>query len=145
MDGIEIVAPGLNIQEQDKQAVVHLATELDGCWNKHDAGAFADLFETEADFRWHTGSWVRGKAAIEDFWRTQVFPGLPESMRHVVVTRRIRFVTENVAIGDGTIRVVDIGEGQERVHLETECTVLVVKKDARWYISAARLATLAPE
>ena len=144
MDSVEIIATGLNIQEQDKQAVLQLATELDRCWNKRDAGAFSDLFETDGDFRWHTGSWVKGKAAIEDFWGQQVFPGIPESVRHEVVAKCIRFVTENVAIGDGIIRVVDTGGGQERVHLETECTVLVVKRNARWYISAARLAVLSP-
>jgi hypothetical protein len=45
MDGIEVVTTGFNIQEQDKEAVLQLATELDRCWNKRDACAFADLFE----------------------------------------------------------------------------------------------------
>jgi uncharacterized protein (TIGR02246 family) len=145
MDNIEIGATGLIIQEQDKRSVLQLATELDRRWNERDAGAFADLFETDGDFRFHTGTWIKGKASIEDFWRRQVFPGLPEGMRHVVVTKRVRFVTDNVAIGDGTLRLVDVGEGQERVHLETEGTLLAVKKNARWYISAIRLTTLAPE
>lgn len=145
MDNIEIGATGLIIQEQDKRSVLQLATELDRRWNERDAGAFADLFETDGDFRFHTGVWIKGKASIEDFWRRQVFPGLPGGMRHVVVTKRVRFVTDNVAIGDGTLRLVDVGEGQERVHLETEGTLLAVKKNARWYISAIRLTTLAPE
>jgi uncharacterized protein (TIGR02246 family) len=145
MDNIEIVAIGLIIPEQDKQSVLQLATELDRRWNERDAGAFADLFETDGDFRFHTGYWIKGKASIEDFWRQQVFPGLPEGRRHVVIAKRVRFVMDNVAIGDGTIRVVDLMEGQERVHLETDVTVLVVKKDGRWYISAVRLTALAPE
>ncbi len=145
MDNIEIVATGLNIQEQDKQSVLQLATELDRRWNERDAGAFADLFETDGDFRFHTGYWIKGKISIEDFWKRQVFPGLPEGMRHVVVTKRVRFVTGNVAIGDGTLRLVDVGEGQERVHLETEGTLLAMKKNARWYISAIRLTALASE
>jgi hypothetical protein len=63
----------------------------------------------------------------------------------VVTAKRVRFVTDNVAIGDGNIRVVELIEGQEREHLATEVSVLVVKKDGRWYISAARLSTLVPE
>ena len=145
MDNIEIVDTGLIIPEQDKQSVLQLATELDRRWNERDAGAFADLFETDGDFRFHTGDWIKGKASIEDFWRQQVFPGLPEGMRHVLVARRVRFVTDNVAIGDGTLRLVDVGEGQERVHLENEGTLIAVKKNARWYISAIRLTALAPE
>ena len=145
MDSIEVEASGLTIQEEDKQSVLQLATELDRRWNERDARAFADLFELHGDFRFHTGSWIVGKGSIEDFWRGQVFPGLAEGIRHVVTTKRVRFVTDNVAIGDGTIRVVDQMEGQERVHLETEVTALAVKKDGRWYISAVRLTALVPE
>lgn len=145
MDNIEVVAGGLTIQEEDKQSVLQLARELDRRWNARDAGAFADLFEPHADFRFHTGYWIVGKGSIEDFWRSQVFPGLAEGTRHVVTTKRVRFVTDNVVIGDGTVRVVDLMEGQERVHLETEVTALVVKTDGRWYISAVRLTALVPE
>jgi uncharacterized protein (TIGR02246 family) len=145
MDDIEIVDSGLIIQEEDKQSILQLATELDRRWNQRDARGFADLFEPDGDFRFETGFWIRGKRSIEDFWGGEVFPGVTEGMRHIVIAKRIRFVTDNVAIGDGIIRIVDLMEGQERVHLETEATVLVVKKDGRWYISAVRLAALAPE
>lgn len=145
MDNIEVVTSGLTIQEEDKQSVLQLARELDRRWNDRDAEAFADLFELNSDFRFQTGSWIVGKRSIEEFWRNQVFPGLAEGTRHVVTPKRVRFVTDNVAIGDGTIRVIDLTEGQERVQLTTEVTVLVVKKDGRWYISAARLAALVTE
>ena len=145
MDDIEVLTSGLTIQEEDKQSVLQLATELDRSWNERDARAFADLFEMHGDFRFHTGSWIMGRGSIEDFWGGEVLPGLAEGIRHVVTTKRVRFVTDSVAIGDGTIRLVDLNEGQERVHLETEGTVLAVKKDGRWYISAVRLTALVPE
>ena len=145
MDNIEVVTSGLTIQEEDKQSVLQLAKELDRRWNERDARAFADLFEIDGDFRFHTGTWIKGRGSIENFWRGEVFPGLPEGMRHVIITKRVRFVTDNVAIGDGTLRLVNLIEGQERVHLETEGTVLAVKKNARWCISAIRLTALAPE
>ena len=145
MDNIEIVTAGLVIPEQDVQSVLQLVKELDRTWNERDAEAFADLFEPQGDFRFHTGTWIEGKASIQDFWGQRVFPGLSEGMRHVAIARRVRFITENVAIGDGTLRIVDVGEGQERVHLETEATLLAVKKDARWVVSAIRLAALTPK
>ena len=145
MDNIEVVLGGLTISEEDKQSVLQLAMELDRRWNQRDAGACADLFEIDGDFRFHTGAWIKGKASIEAFWRGEVFPGVPEGMRHVVITKRVRFLTDNVAIGDGTLRLVDVSEGQEQIHLETEGTVLAVKKNARWYISAIRLTALASE
>ena len=145
MNDIEVVTSGLIIQEEDRQAVLHLATELDKRWNERDARGFADLFENHGDFRFHTGSWIMGKESIQDFWGREVFPGLTEGIRHVVTTKRVRFITDNVAIGDGTLRLVDLMEGQERVHLETEGTLVAVKKDGRWYISAVRLTALVPE
>jgi uncharacterized protein (TIGR02246 family) len=145
MADIEFLLSGLLIKEEDKRSVLQLATELDRTWNRRDARAFADLFDTNGDFRFHTGAWIKGKASIEGFWSSQVFPGLSEGMRHTVTPKHIRFIGENVAIGDGTLRVTDAIEGHERVHLETEGTLLAVKKNARWYISAIRLATLVPE
>ena len=145
MDNIEIMTSGLTIQEEDKKSVLQLAMDLDRRWNERDAGLFADLFETYGDFRFQNGFWIVGKKSIEEFWRNQVFPGLAEGVRHEVTAKRVRFVTDNVAIGDGTIRIIDLIEGRERVHMSTEVTVLVVKKDGRWYISAARLTDLVPE
>jgi uncharacterized protein (TIGR02246 family) len=145
MNDIDVVVSGLTISEEDKQSVLQLATELDRRWNERDAKAFADLFEPHGDFRFHTGFWIVGKESIEDFWRGQVFLGLGEGMRHVSTTKRVRFVTDNVAIGDGIVRIVDLVEGQERVHLEAEVTALAIKKKGRWHISAIRLAALMPK
>ena len=145
MENIEVVLSGLAISEEDKRSVLQLATELDRRWNQRDAVAFAELFAIDGDFRFHTGAWIRGRASIEAFWKGEVFRGLPEGIRHVVFTKRVRFITDSVAIGDGTLRLIDVGEGQERVHLETEGTLIAVKKHARWCISAIRLTALAPE
>ncbi len=139
----EIVTAGLTISEQDKRSALQMSAELDRRWNERDAAAFADLFETDGDFRFHTGEWVKGKASIEGYWR-QVFPGLPEGMRHVVDLKRARFITQDVAIGDGTFRIVYDSEGQERVHLETEATAVIVKRGERWVFSAVRLAVMTP-
>jgi uncharacterized protein (TIGR02246 family) len=135
----------LTIKEEDMQSVLQLAKELDRSWDERDAKAFADLFEIYGDFRFHTGSWIVGKESVQDFWGSKVFPGLSEGIRHVTTTKRVRFITENVAIGDGTLRLVDFTGGQERVHLEAEGTLVAVKKDGHWYISAIRLAVLVPE
>ena len=61
MDNIEMVVSDLTISEEDKQSVLQLATELDRRWNERDARAFADLFETDGDFRFHTGAWIKGR------------------------------------------------------------------------------------
>jgi uncharacterized protein (TIGR02246 family) len=145
MDNIEVVTNGLTIEDEDKQSVLQLAIELDRRWNARNAEAFADLFTPDGDFRFHTGIWIVGKRSIEEFWRDQVFTGLAQGVRHEVTAKRVRFITDNVAIGDGAIRIVDLIDEQERVYLATEVTAVAVKKDGRWLFSAVRLTALATE
>jgi uncharacterized protein (TIGR02246 family) len=144
MDTMEVLTSGQAVSEEDKQSVLQLAAELDRRWNEHNARAFAELFTPDGDFRFHTGIWIVGKDAIEKFWRDQVFAGLPPGVRHESTINRVRFVTDNIGIGDATIRIVDMIEGQERVHLDTEATAVAVKKDGCWYFSAVRLTELVP-
>jgi len=138
MDNFEIIMSEKSISDTDKQAVIQLAKELDKSWNQHDASAFADLFEEDADVRFYPGAWVKGKTAIEAFWRGEVFPTMPGRMQ-ITLIKRVRFVADNIAIGDGTLRYVNIVEGQEQVEGEREATLIAVKKSGRWYISAARV------
>jgi uncharacterized protein (TIGR02246 family) len=137
-----IFTNGMSIPEEDRQSVLQLAADLDRTWDSRDAQKFAALFDDNGDFRFQDGMWIHGKDAIEGFWGQVVFPNLPEGMRHISITKQVRFVSDNVAIGDGTLRLVKSVEGQDQVHLETEGTVLAVKKDGHWHISAIRLAVL---
>ena len=138
MDNIEIIMSEKSISDTDKQAVIQLATELDKRWNQRDASAFADLFEEDADVRFYPGAWVKGKTAIEAFWHEEVFPGMPGIMQ-ITLVKRVRFVADNIAIGDGTLRYVKIVEGQEQVDGEREFSNIAVKKSGHWYISAGRV------
>jgi len=145
MDNIELVLNGLIITEEDKLSVIHLATDLDKSWNERNAGAFAELFAPDSDFRFHTGVWIIGKDSIEKYWRDQVFAGIPQDLKHESTIKRVRFISDNLAIGDGTIRIVSLIEGKERLHLDSEVTAVAIKKDGRWYFSAVRLTALAVE
>jgi len=140
----EMVTNGMSIPEEDRQSVLQLAADLDTTWDSRDARGFAALFDDNGDFRFQDGLWIQGKDAIERFWGKEVFPNLPEGVRHISITKRVRFVSDNVAIGDGTLRLVRSMEGQEKVYLETEGTVLAVKKEGHWRISAIRLTVLSP-
>ncbi len=139
MESIEIIVSDTSISEEDKKAVFQLTKELDRRWNLRDSSAFADLFEEDADFRFYTGDWVKGKSAIETFWKGEVFPGMPKSFMHLIVVKRVRFVTPELAIGDGTLRFVEKNEQQTIIKAEREGTLITVKKNDRWYITAVRL------
>lgn len=128
-----------SISEEDQHSIIELTTELDKRCNERDAKEFADLFEADTDFRFYTGPWVKGKAAIESFWKNKVFPGLPKSLKHLSIIKRVRFVSQDFIIGDGTLRFVDDSSGKEQIHSEREATLIAVKKEGCWRISAVRL------
>ena len=142
MPQTEMVTNGMSITQEDRQSVLQIAADLDKTWDSRDARGFAALFDDNGDFRFQDGLWIQGKNAIEGFWGQEVFPNLLEGIRHISITKRVRFVSDHVAIGDGTLRLVRSMEGQEQVYLETEGTVLAVKKEGRWRISAIRLTVL---
>lgn len=139
METIEIVVSDPSVSEEDQQGVFQLTKDLDMSWNQRDSKAFANLFEDDADFRFYTGAWVKGKSAIETFWKGEVFPGMPESFKHLIVVKRVRFVSPDLAIGDGILRFVEnIGEKLE-IKAEREGTLIAVKKNGCWCIAAVRL------
>jgi len=141
----EAVITGVSVPEEEKQAVLQLPKDLDAAWDRRDVKAFADLFCEDGSFRFETGHWVIGRDNIEAFWEDQVFPRLSEGLRHESTPSRVHFVTDCVALGDGTLRIVDCSVDPPQVHLEVEGTLLVVRREGRWVISAVRLATLAKE
>jgi uncharacterized protein (TIGR02246 family) len=140
MGQVEILTGGMNIQQEDKRAVLQIPIDLDRAWNRRDPEAYAALFDEDADFRFHDGLWIQGRNAIKAFWGERVFPGSSAGMRHIVTSNRLRFITEDVAIGEGVVRIVDRSGEQEVVHLDTQGTLLAVKRAGQWLISAVRLA-----
>jgi len=139
MESIEIIVSDPSITEMDQQAVFQLTKELDKRWNQRDPSAFANLFEEDADFRFYKGAWVKGKDAIKTFWGGEVFPGMPASVKHLILVKRVRFVSPELAIGDGVLRFIDLSEGQEQIQAEREGTLIAIIKNGRWCISAVRL------
>jgi hypothetical protein len=63
-------------------------------------------------------------------------------MKHMITPNRLRFVTEDVVIGEGVVKIVDRSGEEETVHLDTQGTLLAVKRAGRWLISAVRLVEL---
>jgi hypothetical protein len=42
-------------------------------------------------------------------------------------------------IGDGILQIVDFQDGEENIQVEREATLIAVKKNSEWYISAVRI------
>ena len=144
MKEIEIVTSGLAIPEADQESALQIAANLDRAWNQRDAAAFAGLFDQEGDFRFPDGLWIKGREAIEGFWSQQVFPNSPATMHHQITPTALRFVTENLVLGDGVLRIVE-REAGETVRFAAHGTLLAVRRAGRWLITAVRLAPLPSE
>ena len=131
-----------SISDEDQQAIIELITELDKRWNERDAKAFADLFDADADFQFFSGAWVKSKAAIETFRKNEVFPGLAGGLKPPSIIKRVSVISQDLVIGDGTLRFVDDSSGQDLIHSEREATLIAVKKEGCWLISADRLSPI---
>ncbi len=126
-------------QEQDIETLLKISSNLDYAWSRCDASAFAGLFDREADFSFLDGELIQGQEQIEQYLKNKVFKRSSEFRWQSSFMKKIRFITDDVAIGDGKIRVVEKSGSEEQVWLEANVTVISVKKGDDWFISALRL------
>ena len=131
--------------EADNQEVedlsIQLASKFDTAWNNRDADSLASLFHIDADFQFYNGLLLRGQKLIKRFYSRSIFPSLPEGLRHLTRSARIRLLTETVAIGDAKVDLVDESEDDEekRVQLRLLSTTVLIKEEEKWLVSAVRL------
>jgi uncharacterized protein (TIGR02246 family) len=118
-----------------------LVEDFDRAWNERDPEALASLFNEDADFQFHNGLLVRSRNRIRRFYFEKVFPTLPEGMKHISHSVRVRFVTEGVLIGDGKVDLVDESKSDpdKKVQQRLKVTTVLVKKEDMWRFSAVRV------
>jgi uncharacterized protein (TIGR02246 family) len=118
-----------------------IAEKLDAAWNSRNAKAMAQLFEEQADFQFDSGAMLHNREEIENTYAESIFPEMPEPMRHKANVRNVRFIKDDVLIGDGDIELYDPTETdlQKKVHIKMLCTSILVKENGAWWISAVRL------
>ena len=75
MDNVEVIVCDSSITEADQHAVFQLTVELDKRWNLRDAGAFADLFEEDADFRFYSEACSKENLRLKPFGKGRSFRG----------------------------------------------------------------------
>ena len=118
-----------------------LVSKFDAAWNNRDPEALAAFFTEKADFQFYYGLLVRGRERIKKYYTNKVFPYLPEGLRHVTRSYKVRVLTDEVVIGDGRVDLVVVNEeGEEiRVQRRLKVTTVVLKEDEGWRFSAVRL------
>lgn len=129
------------IPKEIEEMAVELIKKFDDAWNTRNDKDLADLFHEEADFQFHYGHLVRGRERVQKYYRDKVFPYLPEGLRHVTRSYKVRILTDDVVIGDGRVDLVDESEEDpdKKVHKRFKVTTVVQKGDEGWRFSAVRV------
>jgi uncharacterized protein (TIGR02246 family) len=142
--------PG-NSQNPDKKQFADIAaikqggTDLDAAYNQRDAKAFSEFFLDDADFQWHTGDLLKNRKEIEQYF-TNSFKNMPADYRHITTFQRIRFLTPDIAIGDGTVVIAREGAAEnEKPILSVLFTCVVNKSNGQWRLAAVRLMLVKSE
>jgi uncharacterized protein (TIGR02246 family) len=125
---------------EDERELQELVGRIDEAWNRRDSKAFSDLFEEQADFRFHTGLTLRGRSEIERHY-LEHFPKIREGEKHATTIRQIRFIRPDVSILDSEVELFRLGEnrGEKEIRLKLMNTIVASKEGGQWFISAVNL------
>jgi uncharacterized protein (TIGR02246 family) len=96
----------------DPSAIHQLGIDFDAAWNRRDAAAVGGLFLDDADLQVPRGDLLRGREQIERYY-AGAFANMPPDRRHNIMYQHVRFVTSDVAIGDGVALILRAGAAAE--------------------------------
>jgi len=132
-------------QNQDKKhsadiaAIKQAAAELDAAYNRRDAEAFSKIFLEDADFQWHSGALLKNRKEIDEHF-ANAFKVMPADYRHITTFQRLRFLSPDIAIGDGTVVIAHAGVAEdEKPYFSFLFTIVGQKVKGQWKLAAVRL------
>ncbi len=126
-------------QSAEVAAINNVRADLDSAYDRRDAAAFSALFLEDADFQWHTGDVLKDRKEIQEHF-TQAFKIMPPDYRHITKFQRIRFLSPDIALGDGPVVIAREGAAaNEEPYLKVLLTCVGKKVNGVWRIAAVRL------
>jgi uncharacterized protein (TIGR02246 family) len=132
-------------QAAEVAVIQHVMEQLDAAYNRRDAAAFSAYFLEDADFQWHTGALLRNREEIEQHFSVS-FKTMPADYRHITELKRIRFLTADIGIGDGTVVIARAGAAtSEKPYMKVLLTGVAKKEKGQWRIAAVRLIPIVLE
>jgi uncharacterized protein (TIGR02246 family) len=118
----------------DEQAIRDLQQAASAAFAKGDAKAMAARYAPEGDRLGADGQMTKGRAALEKGYANLLAQNKGAALR--ISPDSLRFITSDVAITDGTVELTPAPEsGPSKMH----ATVVYVKRDGKWLITALRL------
>jgi uncharacterized protein (TIGR02246 family) len=118
----------------DEQAIQKLADDLGNAWNRHDMKAWSDLFTEDADVVVITGKHLKGREEIFKY-HDQLHKGVFKDRKGQGQLKDLRFIRPDVAIGHVAFEGTSTS-GDERRTTNALATVVLVKQQGRWLITA---------
>ena len=107
-------------------------------WNTHDAGVLAAYFAADADMIMGTGTILRGRAAIQGWWRDYFAAQEPERtltievLSSMAITKDVDLINVRTTTGGTTV------PGGKLSSRKARGTWVVVRREGAWSIAAMR-------
>lgn len=139
LSALALVLPVAAAASSDEEAIEARAIEFAVAWNKHDPKAMAMLWAEDGDLINPFGRIARGRREIERLFADEHSTYTKGTM-YTIDLKWIRMVKPDVAVAtwDATISGMTTGDGSVMAPLEHMVTVVVVKRDGKWWTVAAR-------
>ncbi len=126
-------------QPNEEAAVKAVADAYLAAYNRGDAKALADLWSEKGDWITPAGQRAHGRAAIER--ELESLFAANQGGQLEMVESSVRFVTPDVAIDEGRVRVTRPGEDAS----ESTYFAVVARQDGRWKVDSLRNTEIPPE
>lgn len=125
----------------DDAAIRRVVQQQDEARNRGDWKALSELFTQDAEQLTSSGTWRRGRAAVEK-GVAQTMGSVYKGAKYTTKVESVRMLAPTVAMADGTFEISNIAGGSTR---RGHSTYLLVKSGDAWRIAAVRSMVPTPE
>jgi uncharacterized protein (TIGR02246 family) len=131
---------GIRSDLEKEVAIRALYKSFSETWNRHDAKALAEMWTLDGDHVEPDGHHADGRDAIEDLL-TKQHKSVFKTTQLALAIADVWFITENVALVDGTYSVSGIvaPDGQAVPTRQGNLTSILLLEGGKWRIAADRL------
>jgi uncharacterized protein (TIGR02246 family) len=140
---VVLLAPEIVAQEKagttDQEAIKKIVAEYSEAWNRHDARALSMFYAQDGDLVSATGSMSKGRVEIEKAL-SRNFSASSKGGKRTATVQSVRFIRPGVALADVAFETVGEpgAEGKELSPTKGYSSLVMTKKDGKWWITAQR-------
>lgn len=129
----------------DEEAIRAIESEFATAWAAHDPERLASFWTEDGDFMNPFGRFARGRAELEALFAEE-HEGVMRESTYSVTLDSLRSITPDVVVTDWTNVIHDMvtPDGDRLPPFTHHVTTDFVKRDGRWWKSAARAMSLLP-